>query len=69
MNPAQVTISPQNPQDTVTIMEINLKKDKMTKGERWTALFNRQPLDRIAFYGSANELAIYPYWLADRGCL
>jgi uroporphyrinogen decarboxylase len=58
MNPAQVTISPQNPQDTVTIMEINLKKDKMTKGERWAALFNRQPLDRIAFYGSANEFAI-----------
>jgi uroporphyrinogen decarboxylase len=39
-------------------MEISLRKDKMTKGERWTALLNRQPLDRIAVYGFASEFSV-----------
>ena len=34
-------------------MEINLKKDKMTKDERWVALLNRKPMDRVPVYGWA----------------
>jgi len=32
-------------------MEINIRKDKMTKDERWLEMFNRQPLDRIPVHG------------------
>ncbi len=32
-------------------MEINIKKDRMTRDERWRALLNRQPLDRIPVFG------------------
>ena len=35
-------------------MEINIKKDRMTKDERWIALLNRQPLDRIPVFGFAS---------------
>ncbi len=35
-------------------MEINLKKDQMTLHERWTALLNRQPMDRIPVYAFAH---------------
>lgn len=31
-------------------MEIKLRKDKMTREERWQALLNRQPMDRIPVY-------------------
>jgi len=34
-------------------VKINLRKDRMTKDERWIALLNRQPLDRIPVYGFA----------------
>ena len=33
-------------------MEINLKDDKMTKHERWSALLNRKPMDRVPMYAS-----------------
>ena len=34
-------------------MEINVRKDRMTKDERWMAMLNRQPLDRVPVYGFA----------------
>jgi hypothetical protein len=34
-------------------MKINIRKDRMTKDERWRALFNREPLDRIPVFGFA----------------
>ena len=34
-------------------MEINIRKGRMTKEERWVALFNREPLDRIPVFGFA----------------
>jgi uroporphyrinogen-III decarboxylase len=34
-------------------MKINLKKDKMTKDERWVALLNRKPMDRLPVTGGA----------------
>ena len=34
-------------------MEINIRKDRMTKDERWLAMFNRQPLDRIPVFAYA----------------
>ena len=34
-------------------MEINIKKDKMTKDERWVALLNRKPMDRVPVMGMA----------------
>ena len=35
-------------------MDIKLRKDRMTADERWIALLNRQPLDRIPVYGFAS---------------
>jgi len=32
-------------------MEIDIKKDKMTKNERWEALLNRKPMDRVPVWG------------------
>jgi uroporphyrinogen decarboxylase len=32
-------------------VEINIKKSKRTKNERWVALLNRQPVDRIPVFG------------------
>jgi uroporphyrinogen decarboxylase len=34
-------------------MKISIKKDRMTKDERWLAMLNRQPLDRIPVHGFA----------------
>lgn len=34
-------------------MEINIRKDRMTKDERWKALLNRAPIDRIPVFGFA----------------
>lgn len=34
-------------------MEINIRKDRMTKDERWVALLNRKPLDRIPVFAAA----------------
>ena len=34
-------------------MKINIKKDRMTKNERWLALLNKQPMDRVPFYAFA----------------
>jgi uroporphyrinogen decarboxylase len=34
-------------------MEIKIRKPRMTKDERWFALLNRKPLDRIAVFGFA----------------
>jgi len=34
-------------------MKIKLKKGRMTRDERWLALLNRQPLDRIPVFGFA----------------
>jgi len=34
-------------------MKIDIRKDRMTKKERWLALLNHEPLDRIPFYGLA----------------
>ena len=34
-------------------MKINIRKDRMTKDERWLALLNRKPLDRIPVFGFA----------------
>jgi len=35
-------------------MKINIKKDQMTKDERWTALLQRKPLDRVPVYAFAH---------------
>jgi len=32
-------------------MDVNLKKDRMAKNERWVALLNRRPLDRVPVCG------------------
>jgi len=41
-------------------MEINIRKDKMTKDERWLAMLNRKPLDRIPVHGFAQSFsAVY----------
>ncbi len=34
-------------------MRISIRKDRMTKDERWLAMLNRQPLDRIPVHGFA----------------
>lgn len=34
-------------------MEIKIRKDRLTRDERWIALLNRQPLDRVPVYGFA----------------
>lgn len=34
-------------------MKINIRKDRMTKKERWLALVNRKPMDRVPFYALA----------------
>ena len=34
-------------------MEINIKKDKMTRNERWDALLNHKPMDRVPVWGWA----------------
>jgi len=34
-------------------MKIDIRKDRMTKNERWIAMLNRQPMDRIPFYAFA----------------
>ena len=39
-------------------MEINLKKDKMTKDERWDAILNHKPLDRVPVYGWSLGFAV-----------
>lgn len=35
-------------------MQVNLRKDQMTKDDRWTALLNREPMDRIPVYAFAH---------------
>jgi uroporphyrinogen decarboxylase len=45
-------------------MDIKIRKDRMTKDERWTALLNRQPLDRIPVYGFAMGFFTVPRGLA-----
>jgi uroporphyrinogen decarboxylase len=38
-------------------MEIKIKRDKMTKDERWLAMLNRQPLDRIPVHGFSQSFS------------
>ena len=31
-------------------MKLNFRQDKMTEKERWNALMNREPIDRVPFW-------------------
>lgn len=48
-------------------MEIKLRKDRMTKQERWLALVNRQPMDRVPFYAFGGSFSTINagYTIAD----
>ena len=38
-------------------MKINIRKDKMTRDERWLAMLKRQPLDRIPVHGFSQSFS------------
>jgi len=45
-------------------MEINIKKDKMTKDERWGAILQRKPVDRVPVWGWTLGFAVVNYGLS-----
>jgi uroporphyrinogen decarboxylase len=45
-------------------MEINIRKDRMTKDERWEAILNGKPTDRVPVWGWALGFAVVNYGLS-----